>query len=123
MHDPGEAAQGDVELSDVELKLFRLARAARARAEAEEGAAVVDETGRTYSAADVSLPHLELSAVQLAAATAAAAGARALHGSVVVGSKPALAAADVAVLQDLAASGAVVLRCAADQRVLARQVL
>jgi hypothetical protein len=110
-------------LSDVELKLFRLARTARARVEGAEGAAVVDETGRTYNAAPVSLPHLRISALQLAVATAAAAGARAIAGAVVVGSGTGLAEEDLAVVGDLAEAGASVLRCAADQRILAREVL
>ncbi len=84
---------------------------------------MVDETGRTYSAATVVLPHLSLSAVQLAVATAAAAGARSLTGAVVVGADAGLAAEDLALLGDLAEPGATVLRCAADQRVLAREVL
>jgi hypothetical protein len=110
-------------LSEVELKLFRLARAARARVEGADGAAVVDETARTYSAASVALPHLTLSAVQLAVAQAAAAGARSVTAAVVVGSGTGLAAEDLAVVRDLAAAGTAVLRCAADQRILAREVV
>ena len=96
-------------------KLFALARAARARVGAPEGAAVVDETGRTYSAASVALPHLELSAVALAAATAAAAGASALHGCVVVGASPTLRPGDREVFSDLAAPGALLLGLAPDR--------
>lgn len=112
-----------VGLSEVELKLFRLARAARARVAGADGAAVVDETGRTYSAAAVALPHLTLSAVQLAVAQAAAAGARSVNGAVVVGPGTGLAAEDLAVVEDLATTGTAVLRCAADQRILAREVV
>ena len=107
-------------LSEVESKLFRLARSARARAEAAEGAAVVDETGRTYSGATVALPQLQISALGLAVASAAAAGARELTGAVVVGLGGAVASADAEVFADLAGSGAALVRCAADQRVLAR---
>jgi hypothetical protein len=109
-------------LSELQLKLFRLARSARARVEAAEGAAVVDETGRTYSAASVSLPHLELSALGLAVATACAAGAGEVTAAIVVGTGGGVAAADAEVFADLAGPGAGLLRCAADQRVMARWV-
>ena len=50
-------------LSDEDAKLVTLARGARGRVGAARGAAVRDETGRTYSAADVSLPSLQVSAL------------------------------------------------------------
>ena len=43
-------------------KLITLARAARARIGAPTGAAVRDETGRSYTGADVALPSLRLTA-------------------------------------------------------------
>ena len=46
-------------------KIITLARSARARVAAAEGAAVRDETGRTYAAAAVNLPSLRLSALRL----------------------------------------------------------
>ncbi|MFD0776023.1 cytidine deaminase, partial [Streptomonospora algeriensis] len=45
-------------------KLITLARTSRARTQAAEGAAVRDETGRTYTAATVELPSLKLTALQ-----------------------------------------------------------
>ena len=57
-------------------KILTLARAARARNEVPEGAAVRDETGRTYVAGTVALPSLRLSALQTAVAMAVASGAR-----------------------------------------------
>ena len=71
--------------TDDDRKLFALARSARARVTGRQGAAVMDETGRSYAASDVVLPHLELTALQLAVAQAAAAGARSITSAVVVG--------------------------------------
>jgi hypothetical protein len=75
----------DVPTLDAEdAKLVTLARAARARVAAVEGAAVRDQDGRTYAAATVSLPSLSLSALQLAVANAVAAGASSLEAAAVV---------------------------------------
>lgn len=71
-------------LSAEDAKLVTLARGARGRVGAPRGAAVRDETGRTYSAADVALPSLTLSALQLAVAQAVASGARGAEAAVVV---------------------------------------
>jgi hypothetical protein len=65
-------------------KLITLARAARGRIGAIEGAAVRDADGRAYAAATVSLPSLALSALQLAVANAAAAGVARLEAAAVV---------------------------------------
>lgn len=73
------------ELSSEDAKLFTLARAARARVDATEGAAVRDDTGRTYAAGRVDLPSLRLSALQVAVAMAATAGAAGLEAAVRVG--------------------------------------
>jgi hypothetical protein len=67
-----------------DLKIITLARSARARAEAAEGAAVRDETGRTYAAAPVELPSLRLSALQVAVAMAVSSGATELEAAAVV---------------------------------------
>ena len=69
----------DEALSADDAKLVTLARGARGRVGAATGAAVRDETGRTYSGADVDLPSLTVSAVGLAVAQAVAAGARGLE--------------------------------------------
>jgi hypothetical protein len=71
-------------VDDEDLKLITLARASRARAEASEGAAVRDETGRTYAAATVDLPSLKLSALQVAVAMAVSSGAESLEAAAVV---------------------------------------
>lgn len=97
----GQAAQGPVTISSMseaaeetpgpeDLKIINLARAARARVESAEGAAVRDETGRTYAAAAVALPSLQLSALHLAVAMAASSGAGSLEAAAYVsdGSPP-----------------------------------
>jgi cytidine deaminase len=65
-------------------KLVTLARSAKARTGATEGAAIRDEIGRTYVAATVSLPSLSLTALQAAVAAAASSGADKLEAVVVV---------------------------------------
>jgi hypothetical protein len=67
-------------------KLVTLARSARARTGAAEGAAVRDDIGRTYVAATVSLPALELTALAAAVAAAASSGVTKLEAAVVVSS-------------------------------------
>src|SRR3954454_23205334 len=70
-------------LSAEDNKLVTLARSARARVGAVEGAAVRDQDGRTYAAATVALPSLAVTALQLAVASAAAAGATKLEAAAV----------------------------------------
>lgn len=89
------------DLSAEDAKLATLARGALSRVGAPEGAAVRDETGRTYAAATVSLPSLQLTALQLAVAQAVAAGARQLEAVAVVSASETLDAVDVSVAQDL----------------------
>ena len=67
-----------------DLKIITLARSARARVAAAEGAAVRDETGRTYAAAAVNLPSLKLSALRLAVAMAVSSGASSLEAAALV---------------------------------------
>ncbi len=69
-------------------KLVTLARSARARSGAAEGAAVRDDIGRTYVAASVTLPGLVLTALQAAVAAAASSGVRRLEAAVVVTAQP-----------------------------------
>lgn len=107
-------------LDPQDAKLVTLARGARGRAGAASGAALRDETGRTYSGADVDLPSLRISALALAVAQAVAAGARGVEAAVVVGVEP--APADLAAVRDLGGVGVPVLGCAADGTVLSRTV-
>jgi hypothetical protein len=96
-------------LTDEDAKLVTLARAARVRAGAVEGAAVRDEDGRTYAAATVSLPSLSVTALQLAVANAAAAGAVRLEAAAVVTEASTLDTAGYAAVRDLALDAPVVL--------------
>ncbi len=59
-----------------DAKLVTLARGARGRAAAVEGAAVRDTDGRTYAGATVALPSLQLTALQAAAAAAVSSAPR-----------------------------------------------
>jgi hypothetical protein len=65
-------------------KIITLARSTKARVAASEGAAVRDETGRTYTAASVELPSLRLSALQVAVAMAVSSGAERLEAAALV---------------------------------------
>lgn len=107
------------DLGPEDAKLVTLARGARGRVGAAEGAAVRDETGRTYSGASVALPSLPLSALALAVAQAAASGARGLEAAVVVSASGEVAAADLAAVRDLGGSGVAVRLVAPDGSVRA----
>lgn len=96
------------DLSAEDAKLVTLARGARGRIGAREGAAVRDEVGRTYSAASIDLPSLRLSAIQLAVAQAVGAGARSLEAVALLSDTDQLAADDIAVVADL--GGAPIIR-------------
>ena len=65
-------------------KLVVLARATRARTGAAEGAALRDLDGRTYAAATVDLPSLQISALDVCIAMAIASGARGAEAAVVL---------------------------------------
>ncbi|MET7750715.1 cytidine deaminase [Micromonospora sp. NPDC005367] len=91
------------ELSAEDAKLVVLARGARGRVGAVEGAAVRDQDGRTYAAVSVALPSLTLTALQLAVASAVAAGATRLEAAVVVTEASTLDGAGHAAVRDLAA--------------------
>ena len=96
------AADGGA-LSAEDNKLVTLARSARARVGAQEGAAVRDQDGRTYAAATVALPSLTVSALQLAVAQAASSGATLLEAAAVVTEAAELDGAGHAAVRDLAA--------------------
>jgi hypothetical protein len=84
-------------------KLVTLARSARARTGAVEGAAVRDGDGRTYAGSSVTLPSLTLTALQYAVASAVAAGASVLEAAVVVTEASTLDTAGAAAVRDLSA--------------------
>lgn len=95
------------ELEPEDQKIVTLARSARARTGAAEGAAVRDTDGRTYAACTVDLPSLRLSALQAAVAAAVASGAEGLAAAAVVTSADKLDADSVAAVRDLGASALV----------------
>lgn len=72
------------ELDTEDAKIIALARSARARTGALEGAAVRDTDGRTYAATTVDLPSLRLTALQAAVAAAVSSGATGLEAAAVV---------------------------------------
>jgi hypothetical protein len=99
-----------IEVTDPEdKKILTLARGARARTRAAEGACVRDTDGRTYAAATVELPSLRLSALQVAVAMAASGGSTGLEAVAVLGEGNGVGAGDLAVLRDFAGSGVTVL--------------
>ncbi|GII78360.1 cytidine deaminase [Sphaerisporangium rufum] len=93
----------DTTLDPEDSKIITLARAARARNGTAEGAAVRDETGRTYTATEVALPSLALSAVQVAVAMAASSGAASLEAAALVTERDEPAEGDLAAARDLGA--------------------
>jgi hypothetical protein len=109
-----------IELSDPEdKKIVTLARSTRARTGAAEGACVRDTDGRTYAAASVDLPSLQLSAVQVAVAMAVSSGAPGLEAVAVLGEHDAPRAGDLAVIRDFAGVGVAVHLAAPDGTVVA----
>jgi hypothetical protein len=93
-------AVSDAALGPEDEKIITLARSTRARVGSPEGAAVRDESGRTYTAASVALPSLRLSALRLAVAMAASSGAARLEAAALVSdSDP--DPADLAAVRDL----------------------
>jgi hypothetical protein len=88
-------------LDPEDRKIVTLARSARARNGVPEGAAVRDETGRTYVAGTVALTSLKLSALQTAVAMAVASGAKSLEAAAVVTEAESVAAEDLAAVRDL----------------------
>jgi hypothetical protein len=108
----------EAQLGPEDLKIITLARSARARVGSAEGAAVRDETGRTYAAAAVALPSLRLSALALAVAMAVSSGAENLAAAALVSEGTAPDPADIAAVKDIGA-GAVIIHAAPDGSVRA----
>ncbi|MFF3906990.1 cytidine deaminase [Streptomyces sp. NPDC001848] len=101
-------------LDPEDRKIVTLARSARARNGVPEGAAVRDETGRTYVAGTVALDSLKLSALRTAVAMAVASGARSLEAAAVVSEAEAVPVEDLAAVADLGGAGTPVLLAAPD---------
>ena len=95
------------EPSDPEdVKIITLARSARVRSGADQGACLRDSDGRTYVATSVNLPHLSLSALQLSLAMAVSSGAVGLEALALVGGEP--SADDLAAVRDLPGTDVVI---------------
>ncbi|MCX4667296.1 cytidine deaminase [Streptomyces sp. NBC_01381] len=101
-------------------KIVTLARSARARNGVAEGAAVRDETGRTYVAGTVALASLELSALRTAVAMAVASGAESLEAAAVVSGAEELPAEDLSAVRDLGGAGTPVFLAGPDGEVRAQ---
>jgi len=86
----------DAQLDPEDKKIITLARSTRARVAAAEGAAVRDETGRTYAAAAVALPSL-----QLAVAMAVSSGAATLEAAALVSDVDEPDSGDLAAVRDV----------------------
>lgn len=107
MAEPETSAPEDLDPEDA--KIVTLARSARVRTAAAEGAAVRDTDGRTYAACTVALPSLRLTALQAAVAMAVAGGAQGLEAATVVTDATEVSAESIAAVRDLA-TGAPILR-------------
>ena len=97
------------ELDIEDAKIVTLARAARARVGAAEGAAVRDTDGRTYVGTSVALPSLTLSALQVAVAVAVAGGAHGLEAAALVTDADEADPAGRAAVADLTADAPVIV--------------
>jgi hypothetical protein len=95
-------------LSVEDQKLVTLARATRGRTGGPEGAAVRDSNGRTYAAATVALPSLEVSALGVCVAMAISSGSGGLEAAVLLTDAGDLSPLDLAILSDFAGEGVVV---------------
>ncbi|MGJ7907178.1 cytidine deaminase [Actinopolyspora sp. H202] len=105
------------QLDPEDSKIVTLARSARARIGAAEGAAVRDTDGRTYTGCTVRLAALRLTALQVAVATAVSSGAEGLEAAAVVTEVGEVDADSVAAVRELA-STAPVLRAGGDGEVV-----
>ncbi|MFJ4786236.1 cytidine deaminase [Streptomyces sp. NPDC088794] len=101
-------------LDPEDRKIVTLARSARARNGVPEGAAVRDDTGRTYVAGTVELRSLKLSALRTAVAMAVASGAKSLEAAAVVTEADAVPDGDLAAVADLGGAGTPVLLAGPD---------
>ncbi|MFB9929814.1 cytidine deaminase [Amycolatopsis halotolerans] len=96
------------DLDAEDQKLVTLARSARARTGADEGAAVRDTDGRTYAATTVDQPSFKLTAVQAAVAAALSSGAEGLEAAAVVTADALVAEASVHAVRDVSSAAPIV---------------
>lgn len=114
-----QSPQATPDLDPEDRKLITLARSARARNAVPEGAAVRDETGRTYVAGTVALDSLKLTALQTAVAMAVASGAKSLEAAAVVTSAESPAEEDRAAVRDLGGAATPLILASPDGQVRA----
>jgi cytidine deaminase len=91
-----------LELDPEDQKIVTLARSARARTQAAEGAAVRDTDGRTYAASTVNQPSFKLTALQAAIAAAVSSGAEGIEAAALVSAEPLVKTESVQAVRDLA---------------------
>jgi hypothetical protein len=96
-------------LDPEDAKIVTLARSALARTGAQEGAAVRDTEGRTYTGVTVSLTSLALTALQAAIAAAVASGASGLEAAAVVSGSGAVDADSLAAVRELGPTAPVLI--------------
>ncbi|HSL06513.1 MAG TPA: cytidine deaminase [Pseudonocardiaceae bacterium] len=112
MPETADLDSADVNPADLDpedAKIVTLARSAQTRTGAEEGAAVRDTEGRTYTGCTVSLPSLALTALQAAVAAAVASGATGLEAAAVVSGSGSVDAVSLAAVRELGPRAAVLL--------------
>jgi hypothetical protein len=97
------------DLDPEDAKIVTLARSALVRTGAEEGAAVRDTDGRTYTGCTVALSALALTALQAAVAAAVASGAVGLEAAAVVTGSGKVDDASLAAVRELGPSAPVLL--------------
>ncbi len=93
------------ELEPEDQKLVTLARATRSRTGGPEGAAVRDSDGRTYAAATVALPSLQVSALGVCVAMAVSSDSRGLEAAVLLTDADNVSPLDLEVLRDFGGEG------------------
>ena len=96
------------ELSAEDAKLVTLARATRVRTGAPEAAAIRDLDGRTYAAASVDMPSLQVSALGVCVAMAYSSGSRGIEAVVIMGPATELSPYDAALLKEFESDEVVV---------------
>lgn len=106
---PDTPSLSSAELDSEDAKIVTLARSALARTGAQEGAAVRDTEGRTYTGVTVSLPSLALTALQAAVAAAVASGATGLEAAAVVAGSGVVDAASLAAVRELGSAAPVLV--------------
>lgn len=109
---------------DSELtKLITLARGARARTNASEGAALRDDMGRTYSAGTVKRGSLSMTAIELTVAFAVTSGAQGIEALVLCSELSVLSDRDKSAIQSLGTANVSVTVVSMSGDVVAEEVL